>query len=179
MKYFIGHLIGGEFAAWHTTITNDIAEKFNTWKIHDVCPSHLTIFSEFEIGNIESVSNVIESVLLNIEVENYLVSGFDHFVDRAVFAKIETATKVTSFVQELKKRLEQIPGIQKDKHLVWKPHATVAFRLPPEDITKIWNYVIILQKPDFIVPFDNITIFKFNNLKWVVEKTFKIESKKW
>lgn len=179
MKYFIGHLIGGEFAVWHTTITNNIAKKFDTWKISDVCLSHITIFSEFETENIDVVSHTIQTLILDARVGQYSVTAFDHFDDRAVFAKIEPNIEVTSLVQELKERLEQIPDIPKDKHLVWKPHATMAFRLPPEDITKIWNYVITLQKPDFIVPFDNITIFKFNNLKWVVEKTFKIESKKW
>lgn len=175
MKYFVGHLIEGNFGAWHTTVTNNIADKFNTWKIHNVCPSHLTIFSEFESDNIEVVSNVIESILLDVKVGKYSVSGFDHFDDRSIFAKVDADIKVISLVQKLKEQLEQIPGIPKDKDSIWKPYATVAFRLPPEDITKIWNYVTTLEEPNFVVPFDNLAIFKYNNSKWIVGKTFKMD----
>lgn len=70
--------------------------------------------------------------------------------------------------------VELIPDIQKDKHLTWKPHATLAFRLSPEKITTIWNYVATLEKPNFTALFDNITLFRFENEKWVVEKKFAI-----
>lgn len=174
MKYFIGHLLEGEVGVWHTTLTNTIAEKFNTWKIQEICPSHITIFSEFEADNIETVSHTIETLLFHTQPGNYSISMFDHFEDKVVFAKIDPDAKVISLVQKLRENLELIPGVQKDKHLTWKPHATLAFRLSPEKITTIWNYVTTLEKPNFTALFDNITLFRFENEKWVVEKKFAI-----
>lgn len=178
MKYFIGHLIEGKFGTWHAAVTNDIAEKFNTWKIQDVCPSHITLFSEFEIDNIEAVENVIETVITNAHTGKYSVSEFGRFEERAVFVKVDANKEVVSLVQKLRKNLEEIPSIPKDKHLIWGPHATVAFRLSPDEIAKIWNYVVTLEKPSFITLFNNITLFRLDTTKWVVEKTFQIQNSK-
>lgn len=174
MQYFVGHLIEGEAGTWHATITNDIAEKFDTWRIQDICPSHITLFSTFEAENSKVVEDVINAVLSDAHVGNYSIFEFDHFEDRAVFAKIRPDANVISLVQKLRGSLEQIPDIPEDKHPYWEPHATLAFRLPPEEITKIWNYVLTLKKPDFTASFDNIAIFRFENEKWIVEKVFRI-----
>lgn len=174
MRYFVGHLLEGDVEAWHTAITNTLAEKFNTWKIQEICPSHITIFSEFETENIEAVSKTIDTVLSNARTGKYSISAFDYFDDRVVFAKIDPDTETISLVQRLREQLEKIPDIPKDKYVTWKPHATVAFRLSPKEITAIWNYVTTLEKPNFTAPFDNITVFRFENEKWVVEKKFVI-----
>jgi 2'-5' RNA ligase len=60
-------------------------------------------------------------------------------------------------------------------HPVWNPHATLASKQTKEEIRIIWNYVSSLPKPDFIMPFNNVCIFRLNEQKvWVVEKKYNL-----
>lgn len=176
MKYFIGHLLEGEAAVWHNTLAQDISKKFNIWKIWEKGPSHVTIFYPFETENIESVTRVLEDWMTTVGTfPKFLISGFGFFQDKAVFVKTEFVPEFVAMIEKLRSHLWKMPGMPQDDFFVWRPHATLAYKISPEELGRVWEYVQTLPKPHFIIPFSNITIFKFEDQKrWVPEKIFKI-----
>ncbi len=178
MKYFIGYLIEGRAAEWYFNTAKDISDKFNTWKLYEKLPAHVTIFYPFETENVGSVGNVVKNWMSNKKVPgNFTISEFDHFDDKVVFVKVDPDKSVRDIVLELRGILKEIPGMPEDNFPIWRPHNTLANHLTPEEIKQIWDYVQTLEKPDFILPFDNVTIFRFEgDRKWVVQESIKFKS---
>lgn len=173
MKYSIVYEIKGEAGAWHQKIAREISEKFGTWKMHEVLPPHITLFYPFETSNIDSVNNFLREITSQTKIPgDFVMSDFDWFPDKAVFATIETTPPVYEAVERIRKGIETIPGMQKDMYPVWHPHATLANWLTPEEISAVFAYVHTLEKPHFILPFDSVTIYQ-GELK---EKRTVIES---
>ena len=81
------------------------------------------------------------------------MSDFNHFDDKVVFEKVEADQSIQDIIEELRSSLKKIPGMPMpgEDFPVWYPHATLANRLSPEEISQIWNYVLTLEKPNFIV----------------------------
>jgi 2'-5' RNA ligase len=178
MKYFVGYLIRGAAAQWHIDTAKEISEKFNTWKIHQKIPPHLTIFYLDELENIDPVRNFLKEWSATAHVVgNFHLNGFDRFDDKVVFAKVEADNSIFSIVKNLRKEIKDITGITKEEFSHWHPHATLANRLPSEEIEKIWKYTMNLEKPDFTIPFDNVTIFEYaGDREWKILESFALHS---
>jgi len=178
MKYFVGYLIKGKAEEWHIKTAKDIANKFNTWKIYEKLPPHITIFY---LGGVEDVSD-IRNFLKNWAkitpvLGNFYLNGFDRFDDKVVFAKIDADEEILQKVEDLRKEIKRISEITNEDFPVWHPHATLANKVTPQEINDIWNYVSKLEKPDFTLPFDNVAIFKFvGDQKWEVDELFQLGS---
>jgi 2'-5' RNA ligase len=178
MKYFIGYLLQGEVAEWHANTARKIADKFNTWKIYEKLPPHITIFYPEGVEDITEVRNYIAGWVKNNKIPgNLYVSGFDRFEDRVIFAKIDADDSVNKAVEDLRTNIKNVSGVTEEDFPIWHPHATLAYKLTPMEIENIWDFTLSLDKPNFTIPFDNVTIFKFiGDKKWVVEESFKINS---
>ncbi|MBX4189379.1 2'-5' RNA ligase family protein [Candidatus Parcubacteria bacterium] len=173
MKYFIGHLISGKAAEWHTNTAKKISEKFNTWKIYEKIPPHITIFYPEGVEDINAIRNYIQDwTRKNKALGSFRLSEFDRFDDRVVFAKVEADESAIKAIEDLRKGLQDMTGITED-FPNWHPHATLAYKLSPEEINKIWEYTNELDKPNFTLLLNNITIFRYaEDQKWVVDESF-------
>lgn len=173
---FIGYLITGEAADWHISLSKNISEKFNTWKIYEKIPPHITIFQPFDTKDINFIKNFLRNWVKNKGVQgNFVLFDFDRFDDRVIFAKVDADKEIKEAVEELRKEIKKIPNMPEGDFPVWHPHATLINRLPPPEIEKIWNYLKEVEKPNFTLPFDNVTLFKFvGDRKWGIEESFKI-----
>ncbi len=175
MKYFIGYLIQGEVADWHNNLAREIAEKFNIWKVYEKLPPHITIFNTSYLENVEPVVNFLENWSRSRKIPgNFTMNDYDYFESRAVFAETEPDSPVRTVVEELIKDVKLIPDMTQEDFPFWHPHATLAYKITPEEINAVWEYVQTLKKPNFILPFDNVTLFRFDDTKWIVEKTFRL-----
>ncbi len=176
MKYFIGFLLKGEVSDWHIKTAKEISDKFNTWKIYEKIPPHITIFYPEGVEDITKIKNYIKEWTQKNKVSgNFYISGFDRFEDRVVFAKMEADKSVTKSIENLREGIRNIETIKDESFPDWHPHSTLANKLSSEDINKIWEYTDRLEKPNFIVPFDNITIFKYGgDQKWFVDECFEL-----
>ncbi|KKS84901.1 MAG: hypothetical protein UV60_C0013G0018 [Parcubacteria group bacterium GW2011_GWA2_43_11] len=179
MKYFIGHLIEGEAANWHESIARDISDKFDTWKLHEKIPPHITIFYPFSKEDISSLVNFLQNWVAKRNVPGeFSILDFGHFEDRVVFAKIDVPHPIKNIVVQLQDELQKFPDMPHEEFPNWHPHATLANRLSSQEIDQIWTYVQTLKKPNFSLPFNNVTLFRFEgDMKWVVERTFRFKEK--
>lgn len=177
MKYFIGYLIQGEAAQWYVKFTKNISDRFDTWKIYEKIPPHITIFQPFDIDNIESILNLLNTWSKSQEIRgNIVISGFDRFDDRIIFAKVASNSSISIAVRNLKKQLQAIPKMPEEDYPRWHPHVTLADRLDSEKIVAIWKYISILEVPNFILPFNNIALFSYSGDKvWQVDKLFTLK----
>jgi 2'-5' RNA ligase len=178
MKYFVGYLISGEAAEWHINLAKSISEKFGTWKIYEKLPPHVTIFYLSELEDLTPVRELLQNWTKEKTTPgNLVISDFDRFDDRVVFAKVEPDNEARDMAEELIRKLKEIPGMTQEDFPVWHPHATLAYKLTPPEINQIWEYVQTIPKPNFSIPFDNVTIFRFEgDMKWVAEESFNLSS---
>ena len=178
MKYFVGYLLKGEVQAWHHNLAKEIAEKFGTWNMHDI-PSHITVFRPFETSDIENVKNLLREWVRNTTVAGkFVISGFNRFDERMVFADVYADSLVVQQVLDLKAKLKQLPKMPEEDYPMWRPHATLANHLEPKQIMEIWGFVSMLTKQNFSVPFDNVTLFhSLGNHVWEVDEVFQMGEK--
>jgi 2'-5' RNA ligase len=176
MKYFIGYLISDEASEWHINITKKISEEFNTWKIYEKIPPHITIFYPEGVEDITDIRNYIKDWAEKNKITgNFYINGFDHFDDKVVFAKIDADESVIKTVNNLREGIRTISNIKNEAFPNWHPHSTLINKISPEEINKVLKYAYELDKPSFRLPFNNITIFKYtDDQKWVVEETFEL-----
>jgi 2'-5' RNA ligase len=168
MKYFIGYLIQGDAATWHTQTVKDISEKFDTRKLYERIPPHITIVKPFESGDVSSLKAELPLWTDKYVGNGYLsIDGFGHFDTKVIFANVNTDKSLIEKIEILWETLKINPDFSP-----WKPHATLASHLDPDKFEKVWQYIENLEKPNFILPFDNITLFELRENKWEVFKTF-------
>ncbi len=175
MKYFIGYLIQSEAAEWHISIAKKISDQFNTWKIYEKLPPHITIFYPEGVEDMSAIKSYIRDWIQKNKISGtFHISGFDHFDDRVVFAKIDADESTLKAIDGLREDLKKMTGVTED-FPNWHPHATLANKLSPDEINQIWAYTNKLDKPHFALPFNNITIFRYEgDQKWVVDESFAL-----
>ena len=173
MRYFIGFLIKGEAAEWHNALTKGISEKFGTWKLHEHVPPHVTVYRPFDTGDIEPVKNLLEQWAADTDIRgNISLKGYGRFGNKVVFAKVETDAAIRECLEKLRGEIGALPHIPPEDFPEWHPHATLAHRLSPQEIIRIWEHVSLLPEPDFTLPFDNVTLFRHEGDRWVIEESF-------
>lgn len=176
MKYFIGYLIKGEAAEWQVNTAKKISEEFNTWKIYEKIPPHITVFYLEGVEDISGIRSYIkEWVKKNKIPGNFCISGFDHFDDRVIFAKIDADEFVKKSIENLRADFKNLVNIKNESFPNWHPHSTLANQLNSDEINRIWKFVNKLEKPNFTIPFNNVTIFRYeDDQKWVVDELFEL-----
>jgi 2'-5' RNA ligase len=77
--------------------------------------------------------------------------------------------------KELLKEIKNIEGVKLNEFDVkWHPHSTIAYGNTRNTFDNIWEYIKTLNKPEFDLKFDNITIMKKQGDRWKVHKEFNI-----
>ena len=142
--YFVGYLIRGEAAAWHMSVVKHVAERFNSKKLYEKVPPHLTLYRPFTTNDIESIKEILRSKTSASLPWGYIeIQDYSHFGDRVVFAKAEVEEAIRERVSDLQESLRVIRAMP-ENHKEWNPHATIAYRMPEERIREIWEYVATL-----------------------------------
>jgi 2'-5' RNA ligase len=176
MIYFIGYLAPHEVAVWYENITKDISEIFDINKIYEYIPAHITIIPPFETSDVTVIEKYIEQwINNNATKESFKISDFGHFDDRVVYADVIAGAKMRESVSDFCLHFKETGIIPISTYPLWHPHITLANHTTPDKIERIKEYVAAREKPDFVVPFNNITIFqRTDDAKWVVHKLFDL-----
>lgn len=170
--YFVSYLIEGKTREWHLNLTKNISEIFNTWKIAEKIPPHITIFRPFDTENIESIYELIQNWKANQAIfGKFIISGFGRFEDQTIFANVIADQTAGDAINSLRLKLQNMPGMPPEDHPIWRPHATLAYKIKPAEINAIWEYISTLQKPHFEMTFNNIAILQSTGDRgWTVFK---------
>ena len=176
-RYFIGFQLTGPAAEWHIATSRAIAEHFSTWRVDQHIPPHITIVRPFEISDIEPIKTFIQHTIGHLTPPgNITISGFNHFDDKVVFAKVDVDPIVHSFVKQFRAEIQPQIGVTKEDFPHWHPHATLAYKLPQDTIEQIWKHVQTFDTPSFVLPFNALTIFRYTQDHWAADETLRFRA---
>lgn len=107
--------------------------------------------------------------------EKILINGFNHFRTDVVFMRVTPSKESLQIHDEFINKLKNISW------LPWKAHegegknkmfhCTIVSRLKEDKFQPIWNYVN-KYNPQFNTYFDNISILKWENYRWITYKEY-------
>jgi 2'-5' RNA ligase len=176
MKYVLVYLIRGKVERYHQKLVKEVGPKFGErYMIENPLPSHITLKSPFELKDYKELDNILKTFVKKHKSTKIKINGFGNFNRFVTFLKINTPKKVVKIQKELLKEVKKIKGIDLHKFdLRWKPHATISYGNTAESFNKIWKYLKTLEKPNFKLDFDNITILRKSKKLWKVYKIYSL-----
>lgn len=176
MNYFVAYALEGDARQWHIETAEGIYEKFHNCKIHDKIPPHVTIMSPFVAKDVSSLKKILRQWTSEFSLtESFHMNGFGQFHNKVVFAETVPSTLLKESVPPLQQLIEQTVPSAKNPYPQWNPHATLANYLTSEEFENIWNYLQTLPRPDFSLPFTNVTLFRATEEGgWEAEERFPI-----
>ncbi len=177
MKYSIFYLIRGEAEKYHQSLVRKVGPMFGeNYLVENPLPSHVSLKGSFESDKIKEIEKLLEDFVESLKPVEIKIEGFDNFRKFVAFLKIEFSKNAINAQRELVEKLQEVGIDPKEHDLDFKPHATVSYGNTPETFDKIWGYLQGMDKPEFNLKFDNITIMKQNkNGLWEIYRMFEIK----
>ncbi len=177
MKYSIFYLIKGEAKKYRDKLVKEVGPKFGErYVLESKLPAHITLKVPFETKRIKEVEKVLKEFIEKNKVSKIKIIGFGHFRKFVAFLNFKFSKTALTTQKKLIRKLGKIKGIEiRESDKKWKPHATIAYGNKKETFNKIWSYLKTLEKPNFDLIFDNITIMKQFGKYWKVHKEFKLK----
>jgi 2'-5' RNA ligase len=172
-RYVIVCLINSEVRNFHNNLTTQVCSLFNVKRQR--LPAHFTIKAPFETENVSDLENVTEEFCTKNKSYPIIVEGFGHFSDAVVFMNVKPSQKA----EDVHDRY--IDELSKISWLDWKAkegkgkkfHCTIVSKLKSDKFKDIWDYCN-KHHYSFHTFFDNITIMKWEQDKWIVYKSLQL-----
>ncbi len=179
MRHIVVHLIRGEAQTAHENITKDLAEKFDSFPIHDRIQPHLTLkrWFELELADMEVLHKTLDAYAESHTQSDYELKGFDHYRADVIFVDAIPSQETLANVRDLHVALRTVPNLTFDEFdgIEDDLHATVAFgALKAFDYEKVWNYLQEQPQPHFNLKFDNVALMRRETDKWEIVKVWEL-----
>ena len=177
MEYSIFYLMAGEVKRYRDKLVRKVGPKFGERYVLDSkLPAHITLKVPFETKRIEEVEKVLKEFVKNHKASKIKIIGIGHFRRFVTFLKFKFPKPALQIQKDLIKEISNIKDIKIREHdKKWHPHSTISYGNTKKSFNGIWNYLKKLNKSDFEMMFDNITIMKKSGKYWRVHKTFKLK----
>lgn len=178
MRYMIAHLIRGDGKQYHENLSRAIASAYRLRPVTATIDPHLTIKAPFDAlsTDIQEIEQRIMKFVRTQSPQSYTLKGFGRFGDRVIFMHVHEAGSISTYIQELREELRQIPWIE------FKPHeqdallhATLCY---PRDAEQTQEIVDKLTQGDkgkeFLCLFDTIALLRKNGERWETYKEYHL-----
>jgi len=172
-RYVIVCLLKGDALEFHEKLVAEVCSKFNVKPQR--LPAHFTIKAPFELEDISEIDTIAHNFTKSRKKEKITIDGIGFFRKNVVYMKVNPSTEAQKvhddFIKELKKAqsLEWKPNEGRDKVY----HCTIVSKLREDKFDPIWEYVSSFN-PKFELEFDNISILRWENYRWVTHKEFRM-----
>jgi 2'-5' RNA ligase len=172
MRYVIVADVRGKAREMNHVLRNEVYEKFGVKS--STLPAHFTIKAPFDYnGSIEDLKIKLRDFANVEKAEPYQIKDYNHFDRRVIYMDVIMSKEAKAVHDRLIDLLESFPYIQcnikdgKDK----KFHITVAAKKIEPIYDQLWEYVH--RYPcDFDCRFDNISLYRWEETKWIVDEYF-------
>lgn len=176
MRYVIVCQIKDEALNFHKNLVEELCSKFKVQK--QKLPAHFTIKAPFEIDDISEIENITESFSKKYYAYPITIDGLDHFRKDVIFMKV-IMSKEAKNIHDL-----YIDSLLQINNLEWKLHegkdkifhCTLLSRRLEKKYKPIWDYVNNFN-PKFTGYFDNISIYYWDENKWILYKEYNLLKK--
>mgnify|MGYP001608287005 CR=1 FL=1 len=176
MKYVLVYLIRGSAERLHQKLVKYVGPKFGeNYMIENPLPSHITLKSPFKTRQIKELEKKLYRFTKEHTATKIQIDGFGNFRKFVAFLKINFSKQSKQIQKDLLIAIKNIKGVEiteSDKKI--KPHATIAYGNNNKSFKEIWNYLMKLDKPNFDLKFDNITILKKSMKYWRIHKVYNL-----
>lgn len=176
--YFIAVVPPDPIATAVKDIKEDIAERFSS-KAALRSPAHITLHMPFRWPDrkLEKLRDAVSSLAETTPRFPVSLEGFDAFVPRVIFVKVEENPALEQLQNDLLRIFRQELGIFNGnyKERPFHPHMTIAFRdLKPRNFKLAWDEY--KNKPiSFHFSCESITLLKHSGKEWQRFKTFPLK----
>ena len=178
MRRIIAHAIRGDAKIAHEAITRDLAEKFDSFPIHERIPPHLTLKRWFELDEhgMDMLCKTLDTFSTTQKQSGYTLSSFGNFGEGVIYVDAIPSAEMSQSVVTLLDALHKVEGLTFEEFdNAGDFHATVAMRaLKPFDFEQLWGYLKTVSQPNYQMKFDNIAVFKKPVDVWVVERVWEL-----
>jgi len=170
MKYFIAHLLSGDAKTYHERVTRELSARFRIVPLHERVPPHLTIKIPFEATDeqIKDVEKVLRSFARMHRPHPFSMKGFGHFGFRTIYMDVPKGDVVFTARKCLATLRTNAPWLPPAPLEGNKLHASVARFLSRRQFKRIWRVLTVANEPCFETSFDNISILRKDDSRWVV-----------
>ncbi|WP_455715530.1 2'-5' RNA ligase family protein [Anaerosporobacter sp.] len=174
MRYVIVADVRGKAGVMNRELRQEVYEKFGAKS--STLPAHFTIKAPFEYNvSIEDLKIKLRDFAKREKAEPYQIKGYNHFDRRVIYMDVIMSKGAKAVHDRFIDLLESFPYIRcnakdgKDK----KFHITVASKKLDPIYDQVWEFVH--RYPcDFECRFDNITLYRWEETKWVVDEVFEL-----
>jgi len=180
MKYLTVFLIKEQAGEFQKKVLYELAEQFSIGgAIQRDPPPHLTLKYSFETENISEFEQLINEFCKKHYPTRIQLEGFDHFDKNVIFIKAIPSEEMRQMHLELLSAFHKISWMKWHEHDKenFNFHASVAHSDITEKFDKIWDYLKKYQ-PKYNLEWDNITLFKLVDGKWLIHKEFQMKKHK-
>ena len=174
---YLGYLVRGEFSNYYNSLLKEISSKFNLEGLLKKSRiPHITFKSPFETDHYKLLENIIDNFCKIKAPPDFKIDNFGSFDKEVIYFKVFASDETRHIIGNLLKCLQVIPNISFNEYdnENKKLHITLAKnRETSKSFNDVWKYVSSLNSY-FILPFDNITVFKKEQDKTKIHKVFEL-----
>lgn len=176
MKYVIVSEVRGEAGEMNNALRKEVFEKLGVKS--STLPAHFTIKAPFEYhSSLEDLKKTLRDFVKDEKAESYQIKGYNHFDKRVIYMDVKMSKEAKEVHDRVIDVLESFPYIRcndKDgKNKIF--HVTVSSKKIERIYDQLWEYVH--RYPcDFDCAFDNISLYRWGETKWVLEEVFELDN---
>jgi len=179
MKYAIFYLIKGKAEIYHKNIIKNIAKiSGEKYLIDNPLPSHITLKYTFDADKkqIKELEKIIGLFVKRQKKSKINIDGFNNFNKFVVYMDVKFSMEAKYVRNNLIKQIKHLSFIDiQDFDNNWKSHSTIGYGNSKKTFNLIWKYVQSIDKPNYDLNFDNITIMKKPKKYWKLHRGFKLK----
>lgn len=178
MRYVIVSDVRGKAGEMNNALRKEVRERFGAKS--STLPAHFTIKAPFDYhDSMEDLKIAISNFVKCEKAEPYQIEGYHHFDRRVIYMAVKMSKEAKAVHDRFIDLIESFPYIQckekdgKDKQF----HITISSKKIEPIYDQLWEYVH--RYPcDFDCRFDNISLYRWEERKWVIEEVFELNHSK-
>lgn len=173
MRYVIVSNVNGDAGTFNNNIRREVFNRFKARS--SKLPAHFTIKAPFQSDNIQEIESALCNFCKNHHGVYYDIKNYDHFGNRVIYMKVLMSDEGRVLHNELIEAISFCKDIEfqksegKDKVF----HITVTSKKIQDKFDEIWRYVNDYPC-EFHCKFDNVTIYKWEDMTWKLHKEYKM-----
>ncbi len=178
MKYFIAHLLTGDVAEYHRSLTQTLSERFHVAPLHKKVQSHLTVKIPFHANPFElaQVEARLEELASTRSAAPLTFEGFGRFGFKTVYLDVTKSQRAVEVVRETVNYINELPWMQRAPLEGNKLHASVARFMTYKKFRRVWRHVRE-ERPRFESSLDSLAILKKESAEspWSLYRSFPLQ----
>ena len=174
MRYVIVSLVKGPAGNFNNNLRKEVFRELGAKS--SKLPAHFTIKAPFEADDISDLDNLLKEFASKHKSEKYKIKGYNHFDNRVIYMDVKMSKEGKHLHDSLIDELSKLPYISFKSHDVKNKvfHVTISSKKIQKIFDELWDYVRRIPC-DFECDFDNVSVFKWENNTWVLNKEYLLK----